>query len=115
MLHYNLDKLFPELVGLPTNIQQEIVGQARTEAFTTVKESNSKFIWRFFGIGVLSLITAQIISYLTGVSNTLILCIFGGLGAFFAIHQQQGRWARQMRPKVRELAEQYRSGKGFKK
>ena len=115
MLNYNLDTFFPELVGLPQNVQQEIVEQARYETFTTVKGSNSKFVWRFFGIGVLSLLAAQIISYFSGISNTLVLSILGGLGAVFAIHWQQKSWARQIHPKVRELAESYRSGKGLKK
>lgn len=110
MLNYNLDTFFPELVGLPPQVQQEIIEQARSETFTTPKESNSKFVWRFFGVGVASLIAAQIISYLTGMSSTLVLCIFGGLGAFIAIHWQQKSWARQIHPKVRELAERYRSG-----
>ena len=115
MLNYNLDTFFPDLVGLPPHVQQEIVEKARAETFSSPKEGNSAFIWRFLGIGALSVIAALIINYFTGMSATLVLCIFGGLGAFFVVHWQQRSWARRIHPKVRELAEHYRSDKGLGK
>ena len=110
MLNFNLDSYFPELAGLPPKVQQDIVEQARYQTFTTVKGSNSKFVWRFFGVGVLSLIAAQVISHFTELNNTLMLSVFGGLGAVLAIHWQQKSWAKHMRPQVKELAKRYRSG-----
>ena len=102
----NLGKRFPELLGIPRNVQQDIVEQARYETFTQVKGSNGRFAWRFIALVISGMLSAGVLGFFLGAGAASVSAA-AGISASIAVYLQQKSWTQQIHPKVRELAKRY--------
>lgn len=105
-------KYFPELAGMPHNIQEEIAEQARYQTYMK-KGGRKKFVRPYIIVGLFgvaaTVVISTLLSWLFAISPVYFIWIGVSFTMVYAIHLQQKNLLQHMRPKVQELAKRYSS------